>query len=502
MNKLSQALGFDFGASSGRAVVGTFDGDKIALNEIHRFSNDPVELPDDTKTSLHWDVLRLFYEIKQGMLKAVNSEFRDFSTIGIDTWGVDYGLLDKSGRLLSNPYHYRDMRTDAIKEKVFAKIPKETIYNKTGIQFLWINTIFQLAAELEFNPNAMKNAADMLMIPDLFNYFLTGKKFSEYSIASTSQLLNPNTGDWDKDLINGLDLPAHIFRDIILPGDTVGSLRQSICDELGIKSVNVVATASHDTGSAVAAVPVTDAKSGDFVYISSGTWSLMGVELEKPFINEASLTYNFTNEGGVNKTTRFLKNIMGLWIIQETRAQWEREGDKMTFAHIEKMTQECEGFKCYIDPDDMMFATPGNMPARVADYCKQTGQYVPQTKAEIARCIYESLAMKYRHTLDSMRTMFNKDYKAIHIIGGGVKDKLLCGFAASAAGKPVTAGPVEATALGNLAVQFINQGVISDLAHARKVIKNSFPLEHYEPVDAEKWNVEYNRFKSITSKKQ
>ena len=491
MKKNYKFLAFDFGASSGRAMLATFDGEKITLEEKHRFSNDPV----DINGSLHWDVLRLFFEIKQGILKCANSGDRDIDCIGIDTWGVDYGLLDANDKLLGNPYHYRDTRTDGMYDKAFAVVPKEEIYAETGIAFNWFNTLFQLLSAKLSKDVALENAKTMLFMPDLFNYFLTGEKKVEYTIASTSQMFDSRTHTWAKDLLKKFDIPTDIFPEMVYPGQVVGTVKPELAEELGIAEVPVIAVASHDTGSAVASVPVVDEK--DFIYISSGTWSLMGVELDSPNVSEDALNYNYTNEGGVNKTIRFLKNIMGLWLIQESRRQWDREGELLSFDELEKQANEATPFASLIDPDYPAFQTPGNMPRRIREYCEKTGQKVPETKGEIVRCIAESLAFKYRQTIEGMEDVNGKKYNSVHIVGGGIKDKMICRFTANATKRVVEAGPVEATSIGNVLVQAMAVGAISDLNEGRKVVKNSFDIARYEPEDSEAWDNAYAKWLEI-----
>ena len=495
MSKLYKFLAFDFGASSGRAMLATFDGEKITLEEKHRFSNDPVIVNGD----LHWDVLRLFHEIKQGILKCANSGDRDIDCIGIDTWGVDYGLLDKNGKLLGNPYHYRDTRTDNMDQEAFKLVPKEEVYKNTGIAFNWFNTIFQLLSAKLSDDETLKIADKLLFMPDLFNYFLTGEKKCEYTIASTSQMFDSRTHTWSTEMLEKLGIPTNLFADMVYPGEKVGVLKTELADELGVEQIPVVAVASHDTGSAVASVPVTDGE--DFIYISSGTWSLMGVELDKPMVTEDALKYNFTNEGGVNKTIRFLKNIMGLWLIQESRRQWDREGTLLSFDELEKQAKEATPFASLIDPDYHKFQTPGNMPKRIREYCEKTGQKVPETKGEIVRCIAESLAFKYRQVVEGMEDVTGKKYDVINIVGGGIKDKMICSFTANATGRKVSTGPVEATSIGNVIVQGMAMGAIKDLAEGRKIVKNSFPIEVYEPQDKNKWNEAYEKWQKICNLK-
>lgn len=483
-----RVLAFDFGASSGRAILGTFDGGIIRMEEIHRFSNDPVNVCG----VFHWDVLRLFYEIKQGITKAVHAG--GFDAIGIDTWGVDFGLIDKRGHLLNNPVHYRDTRTVGMIEKVCEVIPKEELYNSTGIQIAAINTLYQLAYLQQNEPEQLAQADKLLLMPDLFAYFLTGVTRAEYSEASTTQCLNPKTGDWAYELLDRLNIPRRLFPPIVDAGDTYGLLSDEICEELGAPKVPVIAVATHDTGSAVVAVP---SQEKDFIFISCGTWSLFGTELQAPVINETSFKFNLTNEGGFGRTTRFLKNIMGLWLIQESRRQWIREGENVTFADLEREALACEPFRCFINPDDDSFVSPGNLPKRVQEFCQRTGQYVPQTRGEIMRCIYESLAMKYRYTFHAIREVTGLEYTSIHMIGGGTKDRLLCQMAADACATHVIAGPIEATATGNIAVQLIALGEIADLKEARKVIAASEQPKFYEPVDTAAYDAAYARFEKL-----
>ncbi len=494
MDKKLKILAFDFGASSGRAMLGEFDGEKITLEEMHRFSNDPVRIAG----SLHWDVLRLFHEIKQGILKCVNSGHTDIAAIGIDTWGVDFGLLDEQGNLLGNPYHYRDMRTEGMMEKVFEKVPKAEVFENTGIQFIWFNTLYQLFSMQENNVAILDKANTLLMMPDLFNYFLTGEKKTEMTNASTTQMYNPVKGKWATEMLEKLEMPTEILTDIVQAGTVVGKLSPAICEELGIPPIPVVSVASHDTGSAVASVPVENEE--DFVYISCGTWSLMGIESKAPIINEKSLALNFTNEGGVKGTTRFLKNIMGLWLVQESRRQWQKEGEDLSFKDLEDMAKEARPFVSFIDPDDISFAPPGDMPARIRAFCEKTGQSVPQTKGEIVRCIAESLALKYRHTVECLEEILGKRLNVIHMVGGGIKDRMLCQFTANATGRKVEAGPTEATSIGNIAVQAMALGEIKNVQQARSIIKASFPTTVYEPTETKAWDEAYKVFKEIVEK--
>lgn len=493
MKKIYKFLAFDFGASSGRAMLATFDGEKIELEEKHRFSNDPVMI----NGSLHWDVLRLFHEIKQGILKCANSGDRDIDCIGVDTWGVDYGLLDRQDKLLSNPYHYRDTRTDGMMEQAFAAVSKEEMFEKTGIAFNWFNTVYQLLSEKNTDSTALKEAKTLLFMPDLFNFFLTGEKKTEYTIASTAQMFDSTKHDWAWDMLEKLGIRTDILTEVVYPGEPVGVLAKELAEELGVAQIPVIAVASHDTGSAVASVPVTE--DHDFIYISSGTWSLMGVELDKPIISKSAMKYNFTNEGGADKTIRFLKNIMGLWLIQECRRQWEREGELLSFDALEGQAREAVPFQSLIDPDYAAFQTPGNMPQKIRDYCQMTHQPLPETKGAIIRCIAQSLAFRYRQTIENMEEVTGKQYPIIHIVGGGIKDTMLCQFTANATGRVVEAGPVEATSLGNILLQARAAGAVSSLKEGRQVIKNSFNIVRYEPQERQEWNKAYEKWCEIVS---
>jgi rhamnulokinase len=487
MTPTKQLLAFDFGASSGRAMLGRFDGRRIELEEVHRFSNDPVQVNE----TLFWDVLRLFHEVKQGLIK---TKGENIDSIGIDTWGVDFGLFDENGCLLENPIHYRDKHTLGVMDDVFKRIPKRDLYQRTGTQFLHFNTLYQLYAIKQKRPELLERAHRLLLMPDLFLYWLTGRKQAEFTMASTGQMVNPYTGDWDYDLLEQLDLPVHILCPMVHPGVMTDPLSDKIRAELGVDPIPTVAVTSHDTASAVVAVPaVTD----DFVYISSGTWSLMGIESQKPLINDQTFSFNFTNEGGYNRTTRFLKNIMGLWLIQESRRQWIREGASVSYADLEREALACKPFQSLIDPDEDVLGHPGDMPERIRELCRKTGQPVPKTRGEVVRCIYESLALKYRVTKDQIESVTGRKYPDLHVVGGGTKDGLLSQFTANATGSRVIAGPIEATALGNMAVQLLAQKAISDLSKAREVMAQSFNLKYYQPEQEDEWQKAMEQYRRI-----
>jgi rhamnulokinase/L-fuculokinase len=479
-------LAIDLGASSGRGIVGSFDGQKLSIQEIHRFSNDPVILCG----RMHWDILRIFHEIKQAIRKTV-LDGHAIRSIGIDTWGVDYALLDEHGKMLANPYHYRDARTEGIVSYVGRFFAPEELYRATGIQCMNFNTVFQLAADLRDDPKMVENAARMLNIPDLLNYFLTGNMANEYTILSTGALLNAHQRDYAKDIIAKAGIPEGLFGEIVQPGTSMGKLLAQVQGEVGKTDAEVLTVASHDTASAVIAVPTQEK---EFLFISSGTWSLMGTELDEPKINAETEKYNFTNEGGVNNTIRFLKNIMGLWLIQESRRQWRREGKEYSFAELESLAKEAKPFQCFIDPDDPTFVAPGDLPARVREFCKKTGQYVPETVGEIMRCIYESLALKYRYTAEVIGKLTGIKPRVIHVVGGGTKDTFLSQMTADACKIPVCAGPEEATAIGNLLVQLMAAGEAKDLSEARAIVAASFATKHYTPQNTDAWDAAYQTF--------
>ncbi len=486
-------LAFDYGATSGRAILGNFDGKTLTLEETHRFPSDPVMM-GDTYT---WDFLRLYHELKTGILKTFNMGHKDIASIGIDTWGVDFGLLSKSGKLLGNPVHYRDARTDGMIEEACKTVSAEDIYGTTGIQFQKFNTLYQLLAMKKENDPLLDVADTLLFVPDLFNYFLTGVKRAEYTITSTSQMYDPVKGEWAYDMLNKFGIRTDILPEIIPAGTKIGNLQESVCEELGVPSLPVIAVASHDTGSAVVSVPFSEKGAA---YLSSGTWSLLGLELDKPIINEKMRELNYTNEGGINNTVRLLKNIMGLWINTECMRYWEKHGEPVTYKELADGAMQATPFASLIDVDDQRFFEPFDMPIKIQDYCRETGQAIPQTKGEFSRCITESLALKYREAIEGLDEIAGYHIPALHIVGGGCNNKILNQFTANAIKRPVITGPVEATAIGNLVTQLIALGEVKDLDEAREVIKNSFPLERFEPQDSEAWDAAYERLKKISGR--
>lgn len=485
---IKRVLAIDFGASSGRAILGTFDGSKISLEEVHRFSNDPVKIGD----TMYWDVLRLFHEIKQGIIKA--KEIGSFDSIGIDTWGVDFGLIDEFGCLLENPVHYRDERTKGLIEECAETVPNSEFYGTTGIQFMELNTVYQLYALKKYRPHMLERADKILFMPDLFGYLLTGKMTTEYSIATTSQMVDLKTKKWATGLLDRLGIPSRLLCEIVPSGTTLGKVREDICTECGIPATDVISVCGHDTQSAITAIP---SEEGDFAFLSSGTWSLFGTELKEPIVDEKSIAMNVTNEGGYDSSVGFLKNIIGLWLIQESRRHWNRHGSSYSYADLEKLALAAEPFKCFIDPDAPEFVPHGNIPERVREYCRKTNQPVPESVGEVMRCIYESLAMKYRLTLDNLEDCTGKAYPAIHVIGGGTKDTLLCRMTASSCNRKVVAGPIEATVLGNICVQLLACGAIENVTEARKIVRESENTAEYLPENASEWNAAYERFKAV-----
>ena len=484
MEKGKNVLAIDLGASSGRAILGNYDGERIRLEELHRFLNEPVQL----NQTLYWDVLRLMHDIKIGLQKASKVTFH---SVGIDTWGVDFGLLDEDGNLLENPVHYRDKRTEGMFELAFSMYDKERFYELSGNQFMEINTVFQLLSLKNSRHALLSRAKTLLLMPDLLNYFLTGVKASEYTIASTTQMLNAREKVWSEEIIQSLGLPESILTKIIEPGTVLSPIRTEILDELMIKPANVVAVAGHDTQCAMVAVP---AKEEDFLFLSCGTWSLFGTELKEPLISEKSKQYNMTNEGGYGGKISFLKNIIGLWLIQESRRQWAREGINYTFSELENEAQKATPFQAFIDPDAPEFVTPGNIPERIRDYCKRTNQEAPKEIGEYVRLINECLALKYRYVMEQIEDCTQKSYDTIYLVGGGSKSRLLCQMTANACKKKVVAGPAEATVYGNIALQLIALGEISDLTKARECIRNSEDMVCYVPQEEDKWEEAYQRF--------
>jgi rhamnulokinase len=497
-------LAIDLGAESGRGMLGTLSNGRIELSEIQRFQTGPVHLPtrypssDANKTrkdcSLVWDFLRFWQEIKSCMRQSrTNGEI---SSLGVDTWGVDFALLDKKGALIQYPYHYRDSRTDGMMEEAFKRLPRERIYEITGIQFMQLNTLFQLLAMHIAQDPALAIAGKLLMVPDLVNYWLTGKAVSEFTEATTSQILDTRKGEWSQEIIQAMGFPQHIFPEIIKPGARLGSLRSTLVDELGFDTT-VVAPPTHDTGSAVAAIP---AESRDYIWISSGTWSILGMNVPQPIINQETYANNFTNEGGVSGVYRFSKNITGLWIVQQCREQWLKEGQEFSYTELTQMAQKAPHLQAFIDPDFNEFLQMGNMVEKIRDYCRITDQPAPETKAEVIRAALQGLALRYRFVIEQLEKLSGRHASEIHIVGGGTKNQLLNQFTADALNRKVITGPIEATATGNIIVQAMAMGDVASWAEGVEIIKNSFDIQTYHPKDRTGWDEAYGLFKENLNK--
>jgi rhamnulokinase len=486
MPTAKKILAFDLGAESGRGVLGLLDGQQLRLEVVHRFPNGAVRTLD----TFHWDVLRLHGEMLH-TLGLCAGQHGCLDSLGVDTWGVDFALLGRDGTLLGNPRHYRDPHTEGIMEEAFRRLPRDEVFRQTGIQFMRFNTLFQLLALQRDRSPLLDAAQTLLFMPDLFHYFFTGIKVNEFTDASTSQMLDPATKQWAYGLVQSFGLPAQLLGTLVQPGTVLGPLRTSVAAETGLNAAPVIAPASHDTGSAIAAVPATGTS---WAYISSGTWSLMGVEMEQPLVTDAARSANFTNEGGVGGTIRFLKNVMGLWLVQECRRAWERAGHRYNYDELTHLAEAAPPFVSLVDPDDASFILPPNMPAALADFCRRSGQPAPADPGATVRCALESLALRYRWVLERLEELTGKPLEVIHIIGGGSQNALLNQFTADACNRPVLAGPVEATAIGNVLVQAIGLGVLGSLADARQMVRRSFEVRTFTPRDPEAWQEPYERF--------
>jgi len=488
-------LAIDMGASSGRHVAGLFDGQRLRLEEIYRFENGAVEVAGN----LYWDLLGLWSHVRGGLRAAGTQLGGQIAAVGVDTWGVDLGLLGPGDELLANPYHYRDRRTNGILERVFEIIPREEIFRHTGLQFMQFNTLYQLLAMKLSGSPLLEMAETLLMVPDLFHWLLTGVKCNEMTEASTSQFYNPTTGGWATELLEKFGLPTGILGRIEQPGTRLGPLRANLAAESGLSAAEVILPGSHDTASAVMAVPAQSqpGQRPDWCYISLGTWALMGVESPQPVVNDQVLKLNFTNEGGVGNTIRLLKNITGLWLVQECRRVWNRTGRNWDWEDLNGLSAAAEPLVSFINPDAADFLAPEDMPDAICRFCKKTGQAVPDNEGAVLRCALESLAMKFRHVLGMCEELAGGRIETVHIVGGGTRNRQLCQAAADACGRPVVAGPIEATATGNLMMQAVATGEVASIAEAREVIRRSFEVENYEPRDADAWDEAYQRFLGI-----
>jgi rhamnulokinase len=491
-------LAIDLGASSGRLVAGVFDGARLRLSEIHRFANGPVAAGGH----LYWDLLALWQNVGQALRAAAAADLGPIASLGVDTWGVDFALLGRGDELLGNPVHYRDPRTDGILERALAVVPREEIFAQTGLQFMQFNTLYQLWAMRLAGSPLLDASQRLLMMPDLFHWLLTGEKSNELTCATTTQFYNPQTGAWAVELLDRFGIPAHIVGPITPTGTTLGPLRGEVAQESGLAGVKVVLPGTHDTASAVAAVPAASppAQQPDWCYVSSGTWSLMGAEVPQAVINDKCLALNFTNEGGVGGTTRLLKNIAGLWFVQECRRVWNQDGRRYTWDDLNRLAAQAPPLQSIIDPDDPSFLAPANMPEAIGDYCRRTGQRVPGDEGATVRCALESLALRYRLVFGWLEELTGSPIATIHVVGGGSQNRLLCQFTADACARIVLAGPAEATAIGNVLVQAIAAGDLGSIAQARDVVRASFPPDRYEPQNTAAWDEAFQKFLALVNK--
>jgi rhamnulokinase len=481
----------DLGAQSGRVVLGRFDGERISIEEIHRFENVPVLAAG----TLHWDALRLYEDVLDGLTAAAGASTQ-IDSVGVDSWGVDFALVDRAGALIGNPVHHRDRRTEGVMERVFARVPARELYERTGIQLMPINTLFQLFAMESAGGPALEAAHRLLFMPDLFHFWLSGVASCELTNASTSQCYDPRAQAWVTDILARLALPAEVFRETVAPSSVLGPLRQEVAERTRLRGAVVVTPATHDTGSAVAATPLRDPRS---VYISAGSWSLVGMELDEPLITDETYTANLTNEGGLGRTFRLLRNVDGLWLLHECRNAWRAEGNAWEFPDLVRMAKDSPPLRSFVEPNDPRFLAPGGLPDRIRAFCAETGQAVPADAGAVVRCVLESLALKHRQTIQLLADTTGTAPPEVHIVGGGALNALLCQWTADAAALPVLAGPVEAAAIGNLAAQAIALGELSSLAEARAVIRASFEPTVYEPSASSAWREAAERFDGLTT---
>ncbi|WP_110931637.1 rhamnulokinase [Paenibacillus bouchesdurhonensis] len=491
-------LAFDLGASSGRALIGELVREesghpgRLNITEIHRFANTPVQIGDH----LHWNIAMLLQEIKYAIRQAFQAGYKPVSC-GMDTWGVDFGLLDHNGELLGLPYHYRDRQTEGLVEEVSALIGKERLFRESGLQFMPFNTLYQLYAMKKSGSPKLKLAQTLLLTPDLLNYFLTGRRICEFTMATTTQLYDPVKGAWNVPLMEQLGLPAEILPALVYPGTVIGELTEALCAELDVPPLKVVAVASHDTESAAVAVP---SSSMPLAYLVSGTWSLLGTPMERPLLDPAVLELQFSNEGGAGGSYHLLKNIMGLWILQECRRKWELARNSYSYSDLGLLAEAAPPFRCFIDPDDLRFMNPADMPKEIIDYCRETGQVEPRSDGEIVRCVMESLALRYRQVLEQAERLTGVGFKGLHMVGGGIQNELLCQFTANALERPVWTGPIEASAIGNMLVQLQAGGYIRNMEEGSAVVKATFPLQVYEPEGRSEWAEAYEKYSGLASR--
>ncbi|XID94057.1 rhamnulokinase family protein [Paenibacillaceae bacterium WGS1546] len=484
-------LAFDMGASSGRALVGKLapvrDGRrKLEVAEVHRFPNHAIQVGK----RLHWDTLRLLHEMKKGIRLAFQQGYEP-ATFGIDTWGVDFGLLDANGELIGNPYHYRDPHTEGMIEEVGNLIGPQALFEQSGLQFMPFNTLYQLYAMKKAASPKLEIAKTLLLTPDLLVYLLTGIRSCEFTMATTTQLFHPAKQAWNAELMERLGIPADLFLEPVSPGTILGPLSPEVADELGVPAIRAVSVGTHDTESAIAAVPAGDEP---FAYLVCGTWSLLGTEMSGPLLSPETMELEFSNEGGVGGTYQLLKNIMGLWLLQECKREWDEEGNEIGFPELVRLAGQAEPFRSLVHPDNPRFFSPGGMAGKIRSFCAETNQPIPQSEGEIARCILESLALRYRQALEQAEKLTGRVYGGLHMVGGGIRNELLCRWTAEAIGKPVWAGPVEASAIGNMLMQLVALGECKDLREARELVAASFPIDVYEPKANAGWTEAYEKF--------
>ncbi len=487
MAEKANYIAVDLGAESGRVMLGRIADGRLTLEQTHRFGNGPVQ----EHGTLRWDFQKLLSEIKTGIGKAAKAADGKVAGIGVDTWGVDFGLLGADGKLLENPYHYRDSRTNGMMDKAFEIMPKRRVYENTGIQFMQLNSLYQVLAMRLANSDVLAQTSRLLFMADLISYFLCGKAFGEYTLASTSQMMDMKTGKWSKPIFDELGLPMKIMPKITKPGAVVANLTDAVAKEIGCGKIPVIAVGSHDTASAVLGMP---ASGGKWAYLSSGTWSLMGVELPRAIVNDKTFQYEFTNEGGVENTIRLLKNIMGLWLVQECKRQWQREGQDLSYGELTQMAAKAKPFFGYVNCDNSDFLAPGDMPSRINKCLSDAGQQATQDKGQMVRLVLESLALKYRSVLNAIEDVTGSTVEVLHLVGGGIQNELLCQFTADATGRKVITGPIEATASGNILMQAKATGQLKSIDEARQVVRNSFELKEYQPQNAALWEKQYSKF--------
>ncbi|QDT43259.1 Rhamnulokinase [Gimesia alba] len=490
-------LGVDLGAESGRVLAGILEDKQIRLEEIYRFSNGPVPVAGTRR----WNVIGLWSSILKGLSLAAQKYGDQIISVGVDTWGVDYVLLSQKQELLGQPYHYRDPRTEGMLDLAILRVPQQEIFDATGLQFMEINTLYQLLSIQQSDPELLSQAHSFLLMPDFFHWLLSGSQVVEFTNATTTQCLNPVTGDWAGDLLRQLEIPTSMFPKIVPPGTKLGTLRDEVMQQTGLGKIDVIAPATHDTASAVAAIPTSHTGNPDWAYISSGTWSLMGVEVNSAVLGKRAFELNVTNEGGIDGTYRLLKNIMGLWLVQECRRAYERRGKNLDYSELAEAAASADAFRSLVDPDDARFLSPDDMLEAIKSYCEETGQPVPESEGQFIRCALESLALKYRKVLSWLEELTGTPIEVIHIVGGGTKNELLNQFTANSCQVPVITGPVEATGLGNVLVQARAAGSVSSLSEIREIVRNSTETQRYEPHDKELWEQAQQRFDSLLDAK-